>query len=199
MNILYVANLRLPTEKAHGIQIMKACEAFARAGHSVELLVPTRRNPIKEDPFRYYALKTKFSITRLFVPDTVGWGRFGFILQSVWFGFVVSFYAGKHDANIVYGRDEIVLAVLTFFTKKKIFWESHDGVWNVWTRRLLRKISGLVVVTPLAADFYATRGMQREKILTVSNGIDLEDFANPESKEAARFRLVLPQDKKIAI
>ena len=29
MNILYLANVRLPTEKAHGAQIMKMCEAFA--------------------------------------------------------------------------------------------------------------------------------------------------------------------------
>ena len=199
MNILYVANLRLPTEKAHGIQIMKACEAFARLGHSVELLVPARRNPIKQDPFSYYALKTKFSINLLFVPDTVGWGRLGFIFQSVWFGFAVSFYAGKHDANMGDSRDEMVLAVASFFTNKKILWESHDGASNVWARRLLRRISGLIVVTPLAADFYATRGMQREKILTVSNGLDLEDFANPESKETARSRLGLPQDKKIAL
>ncbi len=37
MKILYIANIRLPTEKAHGIQIMKMCEAFAHAGAEVEL------------------------------------------------------------------------------------------------------------------------------------------------------------------
>lgn len=28
MKLLYIANIRIPTEKAHGIQIMKMCEAF---------------------------------------------------------------------------------------------------------------------------------------------------------------------------
>ena len=30
MKIIYIANIRLPTEKAHGIQIMKTCEALAK-------------------------------------------------------------------------------------------------------------------------------------------------------------------------
>ena len=29
--LLYLANIRLPTEKAHGLQIMQNCEAFAEA------------------------------------------------------------------------------------------------------------------------------------------------------------------------
>jgi len=35
MNILYIANVRLPTERAHGYAIMKRCEEFARAGNEV--------------------------------------------------------------------------------------------------------------------------------------------------------------------
>ena len=42
MNILYLANVRLPTEKAHGAQIMKTCEALAAAGaHNVTLGRPS--------------------------------------------------------------------------------------------------------------------------------------------------------------
>lgn len=42
MKLLYIANLRMPTPKAYGIQIAKNCEAFARAGLEVELVVPSR-------------------------------------------------------------------------------------------------------------------------------------------------------------
>jgi len=35
--ILYIANIRLPTEKAHGLQIVQNCEAFADAGVDVTL------------------------------------------------------------------------------------------------------------------------------------------------------------------
>jgi len=32
MKLIYIANARIPTEKAHGIQIMKMGEAFAKYG-----------------------------------------------------------------------------------------------------------------------------------------------------------------------
>ena len=64
MKILYIANARMPTEKAHGIQIMKTCEAFAELGHEVELILPWRFNPIKEDIFEYYNVKKNFKIKK---------------------------------------------------------------------------------------------------------------------------------------
>ena len=39
MKLIYLANARIPTEKAHGRQIMKMCEAFVDAGLEVELEV----------------------------------------------------------------------------------------------------------------------------------------------------------------
>ena len=54
MKILYLANLRLPTEKAYGIQIAKMCEAFADSGQEVLLFYPHRQNPvISQDIFSY--------------------------------------------------------------------------------------------------------------------------------------------------
>jgi hypothetical protein len=41
--LVYIANVRLPAEKAHRSQICKLCEAFARNGAEVLLLHPCRR------------------------------------------------------------------------------------------------------------------------------------------------------------
>ena len=203
MKILYIANVRIPTEKAHGIQIMKACEAFARAGHDVELVVPDRRSPIKDDPFAYYGIKTLFLLKRLSTLDTIGWGGIGYVFQSIAFGKIAALYIWlhiwSHPADVVYGRDEIVLTVIGLLTNKKIIWESHDGAWNIWARYVVRRASGIVVVTKGAVDFYTEHGVSPEKLLAVSNGIDLDDFAHPESKEAARTRLGLPLHEKIAL
>lgn len=62
MKIVYVANTRIPTEMAHGLQMMKMCESFARSEvrgskFEVELIVPKRlsiSNLGKKDPFDYY-------------------------------------------------------------------------------------------------------------------------------------------------
>ena len=42
--LLYISLMRLPTEKAHGLQIMQNCEAFANAGCDVTLWVARRWN-----------------------------------------------------------------------------------------------------------------------------------------------------------
>src|SRR5690606_17357892 len=42
--LIYAANNRLPTEKAHGLQIAQMCEAFAQAGYTVTLVAPRRIN-----------------------------------------------------------------------------------------------------------------------------------------------------------
>ena len=41
-NLFYIANVRMPTEKAHGIQVAKMCEAFASFGAAVTLVLPKR-------------------------------------------------------------------------------------------------------------------------------------------------------------
>lgn len=199
MKILYIANVRIPTEKAHGIQIMKACEAFARAGHDVELVVPNRSSPIKDDPFAYYGIKTRFPLTRLFTFDTVGWGSIGYVFQSIGFGKIAGIYTWFRTVDVIYGRDEIVLAIVGLLTRKKIVWESHDGAWSAWARYVAKRASKIIVVTKGAVDFYTERGVDAPRILAVSNGIDLDDFAHPESKSAARARLGLPVDEKIAL
>ena len=63
--LVYIANARIPTEKAHGIQIMKMCEAFSAQVVDVELVLPRRLNRIKENPFDYYGVKKNFKITKL--------------------------------------------------------------------------------------------------------------------------------------
>ena len=42
--MIYIGNIRLPTEKAHGLQIMQNCEAFADVGADVSLWVTNRIN-----------------------------------------------------------------------------------------------------------------------------------------------------------
>ena len=50
MKIIYIANARIPTEKAHGIQIMKMCEAFASCrGRYTQIELPSADTQIHAD------------------------------------------------------------------------------------------------------------------------------------------------------
>src|SRR3989338_4583286 len=68
MKIIYIANTRLPTEKAHGLATMKICEAFARTGVTVELIVPKLWRH-SSDPFLFYGVKSNFKINKIFCFD----------------------------------------------------------------------------------------------------------------------------------
>ena len=197
MKILYLANIRLPTEKAHGIQIMKTCEALADLGHEVELAVPWRANAIKSDPFEYYGAKKNFKIKKLPSLDIVGkLGRFGFWIQSFTFAEAACWYALAKKTDVIYSRDELPLFNLSFF-KKNIFWEAHTNRYNFIVKRLLKKCAGIVSITEGLKDFYVKKGASGEKILVAPDGVDLEKFAVKASQEQCREKLGLPQDKKI--
>ena len=87
MQLVYIANIRWPTEKAHGYQIGKMCEEFSRQNLEVELWLPHRYNDLYVEPFSFYNLEKNFK-TRVF--RGWGWefftrygGRIGFALQKI--------------------------------------------------------------------------------------------------------------------
>lgn len=194
--ISYLANIRLPTEKAHGAQIMKTCEAFARAGAEVELVVTNRKSE-GADPFAYYGVKPVFKITRLPVIDTVVLGPLGFMIETASFGISSFFYFFFHRPGVVYSRDEVPLWVVSLFLKRCI-WESHTGKYNFFAKRFLSAGKKAVTISQGLKDFYRSKGAQAD-ILVAHDAIDLEAFANPEPREAARARLGFPLDKKIVM
>lgn len=197
MKILYIANIRLPTEKAHGVQIMKMCEAFAELGHEVELIVTDRATSVMEDPFTYYEIRTRFPITRLRVVDAVGLGRWGFLLESWSFARAANRLLKERRPDLVFGRDELVLAHLR--TDVPIVWESHDGRWNAAAKKLAARVRALVVTSGGQQDSYVAAGVASELIILAPNGIDLRDFERPESQDVARRRLGLPMESKMAL
>lgn len=198
MKIIYLANIRLPTEKAHGIQIMKMCEAFANLGHKVELVTPWRFNFIKSDPFDYYGVEKNFKITKLPSLDLVWLGRIGFWVQSASFAKIASWYTLFKKTDIIYSRDEFPLWLLSFF-KKNIVWEAHMPRDNVIALSLIRRISKIVTISQGLKDFYIKKGVPSERILSAHDAVDFDDFAISVSKKEIRQKLNLPIDKFIAM
>jgi glycosyltransferase involved in cell wall biosynthesis len=198
MRILYIANIRMPTERAHGVQITKMCEAFTLLGYSVTLVVPSRRTHIKGDAFEYYGIAKRFRIVRLFTPDTVSWGRLGFWFEQWWFAKIVFLYSIFSGAGTMYSRDVAPLFLLSF-VKNNLAWESHRGEYNFMVRWLLRRVRRVVVISEGLKDFYLGKGVLEEKIVVAHDGYDPAQFENVFSKEESREKLGLPRDAKIAM
>ena len=199
--LIYITNIRMPTEKAHGIQIMKMCEAFATAGLKVELIVPWRFNKIKENPFDYYGVKKSFRIKKLPSLDLMPLGlpKIGFWIQNWSFAKPAFFYALFKKAEIIYTRDIPSLFLLGFF-RKNLVYEAHTFPRHFYLyKELFRKIKATVAITKELKNLFVKNGIIPDKILVAPDGVDLDEFNIKESQEECRRTLSLSQDKKLIL
>jgi glycosyltransferase involved in cell wall biosynthesis len=202
MELLYVANNRMPTPRAHGIHIAKMCEAFSAAGANVTLALPRRRNSIKTDVFSYYGVARSFNIVKLPVIDLIGFVPFAFALETFSFAISLRWYLQTRKSPlVVFLRGEPELALIPGMPKRHhVVWESHIKVPRASRYRAMRKRArGIVVVTRQYRDELIAGGFPPEKILLAPDGVDFKAFALELSRTEARKELGLPQDKKIAV
>lgn len=194
MKLVYIANIRLPTEKAHGIQIMKMCEALGGEGLSVELLVPRRINDLPEDPFDFYGVKRNFKITRIPCLDLVNFGvfRIGFLMATLSFFLFARFYLYFRSYDVIYSREP--LASLFF---RNYILELHS--WPRQSNLLLSRPKKIMALTSFLKDDLRKLGIPEAKITVVPDAVDLAEFDLAVSKEGARQKLNLPLNKTIIL
>ncbi len=195
MKILYLANIRLPTEKAHGIQIMKMCEAFAELGHTVELVVPTRHNHIAENAFLYYGVARIFTLTTLAVPDWVRFGRIGFLSSLLIFSERARWLAHFWSADVIYSRDALVLLQYVLLGRCIVF-EAHTKP-SCFARFLARRAHRVVVISYALKEVYVAAGVAEGKIIIASDAVDIRQFDTGKNKAELREQLGLGKDRRI--
>ncbi len=200
--MLYIANVRMPTEKAHGIQIVKTCEALAARGIEVELLVPKRRNYIEEDAFDFYGVSKNFSLKKLWCLDLIflpGFKKLTFWLETFTFYLSVKKYITQDKFDAYYTRDLPIALWLS--QKTDIFYEIHTlparpskKYFNVWQRT-----KGLFVISEALKKDLVKFGVEESKISIIRDAVDVEKFYLEENKADCRVKLNLPLDKKIVL
>ncbi|MFA5185796.1 MAG: glycosyltransferase [Patescibacteria group bacterium] len=209
LKICYAENARLPTEKAHGYQIMKTCEALAKQGLDVTLVHADRKNPLAgKDPFEHYGVEKTFKISKLPV-----WDILTDAPSFLWsFAFVIGRWSftrslkrwmkSRIECDVLYTRDPVVAqAFVESGTKKPIFLELHDsplsnqGRWN----RVKDKISGFIVITKGLKDLLISQGIPEEKICLSMDAFDPGEFVGLPDKAEARRRLKLDDGKIVFV
>lgn len=197
MKIQYLAFIRLPTEKAHGLQIMKTCEALSALGHEVELVVPGRKTQIAEDPFSYYGVKKTFAVSMLHTPDWVHFGAIGFLVSLLLFSESAKLRKQFWRADIVYSRDALVLFQYILLGRP-LAYEAHNQP-SFFSRTVAKLSKKLFVISEGLKKEYRASGIREEKITLVPDAADTELFQNALSKTDSRKILGLPQEGKIAL
>lgn len=205
--IVYIANARLPTEKAHGYQIVKMCQAFSKLGIEVHLLYPHRYQNDEtlknKTVFEYYGVKPVFETWALPNPDILLVERFlprrsfvwFFVLHALIWGLFAALKARKKAADLYYTRDVAVAFWLTRFSLPTVF-EGHT-MPKRGQKWLLRRIVGhpqlrlIVLLTPFLKERYAELGFDRERLAVLPDAVDLSLFNKLPSKAKCRLQLNL--------
>ncbi len=206
MKILYIANSRIPSNKAHANQILKMCEKFSQQNVNVTLILPTRKNPSfkKVDPFEYHKIKKVFELKKIWSFDPTWLMKLpqGIYIKFQLLFFIKSlilylFFLKNRSQYIFYTRDEYLLPILQLFSKR-VVWEGHS-----LPRRKNRYISifkkcyRISVLTNNLKSMLVDLGISQKKILVSPDAVELEIFGISMDKDKARKEMNLPEDKII--
>lgn len=201
MKFNYVANVMLPSTKAHCIQIVNTCIELNKKclenGIDFKLFV-NDRDMFGEDFFSYFGIKKvdhfnykKIKILNLRKPEYLFfWLQFFLLAARV----LVSEKISKKD--IFYTRDWPLVIIFYILGFRKIFFEAH-GLENRWINRyFFRRIKGVVCISDgLKKDYDLF--CDPKKVFVVHDAVNLNKFRLNESKEEARRKLGLDSEKKI--
>ncbi|MCL4390421.1 MAG: glycosyltransferase [Patescibacteria group bacterium] len=195
MKLLYITNSRLPTSKAHGVQIAKMCEALIENGINLQLIIPRRNNSIKETIEQYYDLRVKISFRKLLVIDLFPkFDSFAFVVESLTFYLGVLLITLVDQKTKVFTRDSY--SPLFCFFKGRVTWEVHELpktiFGNILTTFLIRKCQLIVAPNKAVAQFCLSRGVSKDRVVYLPNGVDLKAFSIPLLTNKARQLLDLP-------
>ncbi|MEX0918566.1 MAG: glycosyltransferase family 4 protein [Candidatus Paceibacterota bacterium] len=185
MKILYATYARLPTRKAHGLQIIKTCEALTSLGVEVVLLVALRRGSDAEEIHRVYDIKNRFVIHAIHIPSFFWLGRVGFWLSEGLFAWRVRGYIRREKPDIVYSRDELPLLVSP---REKIkVYEAHTPRWNLFTKWLVDRVDLFISITGGLERWYQSKGVSG-RMAVVPDAVSVSQFRNAGNHTTSRLK-----------
>ncbi len=204
--MLYILNLRLPTEKAHGLQITQNCEAFAAQGLSVTLAASWRFQAPEfrdTDIWQHYGVDKNFNIRFLpsldllpFIPHKQ---LINITLHLQQISFLVSafFYLLFSRYDIIYTRDHF-LSLLARITnpRTQIVYEIHQkrqGRLGRFIQSMAIRVANLAI--PITDNLRQSleREIQPQGNYHVGHdGVQEKRFRNTVPKDTARAQLNIP-------
>lgn len=204
--LLYISTMRLPTEKAHGLQIVQNCEAFADAGCDVTLWVARRWNTREmravADPFSYYGARANFKLRRipcidlfpLFPADGAG-ARLAFYMLQLSYALVSLCLLLVVRADIYYSRDVFIMSLLCRLKpKSSLAYEAHQfplsGRGAALQAQVIKGVGSVIAVTPrLKADLVRLRGADPARVIVAHDGIRRARFNQLPDQATARQQI----------
>ena len=208
IDLVLVANGRIPSQRAQSLQVVQMAAAFQRAGASVALLHAKRRPTITlapgQDAWAYYGVKLAEPPLLEAIPCFDWIDRVPRVLQYVPARLQEQSF-GKNAARAVLQRFPLA-RVLTrevetseLLAKKKrpnVFLELHRVPGGRLRRRALRAsaraAAGIVAISGGVKTDLVALGLDEKTITVEHDGYEPERFAHLPTRVAARAALGLP-------
>lgn len=196
MHVVYFADIRLPLERANGIQTMETCHALAGRGHHVTLVTRPDTETPRRDPYAYYGLPrhSRFRIEQAPVTGPPMARRLGYL------AFAIGRAMGRRRADVLFTRDlgaAAVFARMPASIRPPLVYESHGYAPDVAAelpqlvstarpagarklarlaareRLVWREAAGYVTITRALGDLLTGRFGPRDNLAVVPDGVRL--------------------------
>lgn len=204
MKVLFVVNARMPTERAHGIQIAKMVEAFIEQDDEVELVVP-RRGGTQASVRDFYDLRVSVPTTHVPVLNVYRFGSPGFFVGSLSFAIaslaLLVWRRLRRGGYIVYTVDtDTFSSSLLPLAGMPVFTEMHtEKPAHLLQRFFLRRVRGVIAVNRILERELRRRFPRaRFHSCVEQNGVDGSYFEEKD-KAAARTQLGLDAHSRIVL
>lgn len=198
LDILYLADIRFPLERANGIQTFETCHALAAKGHGVTLVVRDDTVRPRRDPFAFYGLPVvpPLRVIRLAMAGPYALRRARYLAAATWHA------ARARRRGCVMTRDlgvADVVAALPSRLRPSLVYESHgfapefartlpelvsdarpEGGAKVRRlhrreQRVWRAADGYITTTGVLATELKERFGDRPLLATIPNGVRLPE------------------------
>lgn len=193
MRLWYVADSQIPSRTANSVHVMRMCQAYARLGHRVTLLVPRWRHgiePAVADVHRFYGLSTRFSVRRVPRPR-LRW-------DTLYFGLLFPAIARLGRPALVHTRTlAVAWGAATLLRLPTVYEAHHPPPDNPRQRRMLARLTrsprlrALVVITRALAERYLDVLSDGVDPVIAPDGVDGDWLEGAVGREEARRRIGL--------
>ena len=190
--IIYLTFATLPSPTAHSVQIVKMCQAMAKAGAGVKLVADVRQRP--RQIFEFYNVRYPFEIIGIRLLPVRIVGRVVFLARSF-------FLILKNRHSLFYTRD-VFTAWFVRALNVDFIMEVHElpagRFQNLLMRRILsasRLRTAVFISEELRKSLLRRMGdrLARQTAVVAHDGADLDEFPSPLSRDESRRKLHLPE------
>jgi glycosyltransferase involved in cell wall biosynthesis len=195
MKIIYVENVRVPSERAHAYQIVQTCAWLARFGHDVTLVNPDRAGGmdissvygIPQGLFHHLTLRAWDPLT-----SWKGMKKLAYALQRWAFTRALRKWARTQTAEVWMTRDTAMIDALRGVVRGSWILEHHDVPTATRWKRIASRVIGNVAISNGLAEALKGMGIPADRLTVAHDGYDPDEFHAPMLREDARHELGVP-------